>query len=149
MVEDYTSYSSFDQLKSQCTICITIICFYSDVCMKINLLFVVSNDYFISRIECFSFSFYDFVSYCFLALCDVIQTKNHVLRRKGDWRTILRVQNVVRRKHQQLSFQNSSVAQRHVNRHLISIEIRVECRSYQWVKMNRFTFNQFWLECLD
>ncbi len=52
-------------------------------------------------------------------------------------------------KHQKLAFQNSLWPQWKVNSHLVTIEIRVKCSTNQWVKLNRFSFNQFRLERLN
>src|SRR4051812_28090836 len=54
----------------------------------------------------------------------------------------------MRRKHQQLCFHNSSIAQRHVYRHLVTVKVGVERRTYERMQLYSFTFDQFWLECL-
>jgi hypothetical protein len=41
------------------------------------------------------------------------------------------------------------MAQWNVHRHLVTIKVGVERRCYQRVQLDRFTFNQFWLESLD
>ncbi len=33
--------------------------------------------------------------------------------------------------------------------HLVTVEVRVERSTDEWVKLNRFTFDEEWLECLD
>src|ERR1043165_5454052 len=41
------------------------------------------------------------------------------------------------------------MSERYVNRHLVTIEIRVKCGTGQWVQLDRFSFDQFRLERLD
>ena len=36
-----------------------------------------------------------------------------------------------------------------MNGHLVSVKVGVERRTYQRVKLNRTTFDQYWLEGLD
>src|SRR5690606_39625815 len=36
-----------------------------------------------------------------------------------------------------------------MHRHLVTIEVGVERRTNQWVQLNGFTFNKFWLEGLN
>jgi hypothetical protein len=36
-----------------------------------------------------------------------------------------------------------------MNRHLVSVEVGVEGTTYEWVYLNRITFNKYWSECLD
>ena len=36
-----------------------------------------------------------------------------------------------------------------MNRHLVTIEIGIECGTYQWMKLNCFTFYQNRFKCLD
>ncbi len=107
------------------------------------------DDHLFRGIEGHAFTFHDFGIGSFLTLRDVVQTEYHVLRRQGDRRTVLRVENVVRRQHQQLCFQDRGVAQRHVYRHLVTVKVSVERRTHQRVQLDRFTFHQFRLECLD
>src|SRR6478735_5218086 len=94
LVKQYTSNSCVDQFFNQLSI-LTYIGFYFDVCMQVNTLFVVRDDNFIHTVERHALSFHDLITYCFLALGNVVQTEYHVLGRKGDWRTILRVKNIV------------------------------------------------------
>ena len=55
----------------------------------------------------------------------------------------------MRSQHQQLSFQDSARAEWHVNGHLVTIEVGVESRTNEWVKLNCFSFDQLRLEGLD
>ena len=117
--------------------------------MFVQLLFVHGNHHFLHRIEGSSFSFDKMIWCCSATFCNIIKTKNHVLRRYCNWCTIRRIQNVVRGKHQKRCFQNCFMTKWYVNRHLVTVKVSVECSTNEWVKLNRFTFNQFWLECLN
>src|SRR5690606_21873267 len=104
---------------------------------------------FLSRIECQSFS-ENFVVWSRQPFFGhVVQTEYHVLRRNGDRRTIGRVKDVVRCKHQQLCFEDSLWSEWKVNRHLVTVEVSVERRTNEWVQLDSFSFNQLWLERLD
>ena len=117
--------------------------------MQFGTTFIVSDDGFFSTIERQTFTFYWVFSGCLTLFGDVVQSQDHILRRNGNRCTICRVQNVVRCQHQQLSFRYSCVAQRHVNRHLVTIKIRVKTRTNQWVQLNSLALNQLRLESLD
>src|SRR5690606_29210418 len=79
----------------------------------------------------------------------VVKTKYHVLRWHRDRCTVGRVQDVMRSQHQQLRLQNGSVAKWKVNGHLVTVKVSVECRTDQWVQLNRLALNQFRLERLN
>jgi len=51
--------------------------------------------------------------------------------------------------HQHLSFQDRFIAQRQVNRHLVTVEVGIERRTCQRMQLDSLTFNHTWLECLD
>ena len=51
--------------------------------------------------------------------------------------------------HQQLSLEDSLVRQRKVDSHLVTVEVGVEGRTCQRVKLDSLTLNQFRLEGLD
>ena len=53
--------------------------------------------------------------------------------------------DIIKRARFELRFQG----QRHVNRHLVTVEVSVKRRTHQWVQLNRFTFDQYRLERLD
>ena len=82
-------------------------------------------------------------------LGDVVQTQNHVLRRQRDRCAIRGVQDVVRSQHQNLGFEHSSVAQRYVDSHLVTVEVSVESRTHQGVQTDGLTFDELRLECLN
>ena len=78
-----------------------------------------------------------------------VQAKYNVLRRYDDWLTVRWRQYVVSGHHQGTGFELCFQGQRHVYRHLVTIEVSVIGRTHQWVQLNRFTFNQLWLERLN
>src|SRR5690606_16563204 len=131
LVKQYSTYSSVDDLVYQMSGLIEIFCPDLDHGVKIHFLLVVSDHYFFVRVESQSFSFDRSFRSRLSGLGHVIKTKHHILRRYSNRRSICRVQNVVGSKHQKLSFQNSFRPRRKVNRHLVSIEIRVEVGTYQ------------------
>ena len=112
--------------------------------MNIYLTFVISDQSFFRTIECQTFTLGTFSQ-----LSNVIQTENHILCRHSNRGTIGRIQNIVSLKHQHLSFQNSFITQRQVNRHLVTVEVGVERCTCQRVQLDSLTFNHVRLECLD
>ena len=95
MVEKYTTNGCFKEFELQDTRFIPYIGFHLDVSMEVNFPFVVGNDYFFSTVETHSLSFHHINIGIALAFGDVIQTKHHVLRRKGDGCTILWIEDIV------------------------------------------------------
>ena len=80
---------------------------------------------------------------------DVVQTQYHVLGRTDNRFTVGRGQDVVGGHHQRTGFELGFQGQRYVYRHLVTIEVGVECRTHQRVQLDGFTFNQYRLERLD
>ena len=117
--------------------------------MHIHLLLVESDDGFLSRVENRAFALHLDVALALAALGQIIQTQNHILRRNGDRSPVGRVQDVVRSQHQQLRLQNGRIAQRHMDCHLVAIEVGVEGGTAQGVQTHRLPLNQLRLECLD
>ena len=112
--------------------------------MYIDALFIVCNDGFLGTIE---------LQTCTLCartkLGDIVQTEHHVLRRNGDRCTVGRVQNIVRLKHQNLSLKDCLIAQRQMHSHLVAVEVGIERRTSQRMKLNCLTLNHLWLESLN
>src|SRR4029077_13311944 len=54
-----------------------------------------------------------------------------------------------RRQHQNAGFYLRFGRQRNVHRHLVAIEVGVECRADQWVDFNCFAFHEHWLKSLN
>ena len=112
--------------------------------MKVNTFLVVGDVNLLRRVECDTLA-----ESAFAGFGDVVQTKHHILRRNGDRRTVGRVKNVVRTKHQQLCLQNGGVAKRQVNGHLVTVEVGVECRTSKRVQLDSLALNKFRLEGLN
>ena len=60
-----------------------------------------------------------------------------------------RALDVVSRKHEHTCFSLSFVAQRHMNRHLVTVEVSVERGTNKRMQADCLTFNEHGLECLD
>ena len=79
----------------------------------------------------------------------VVQTQDHILRRNDDRRAVCRRQNVVGGHHQNACFKLGFQRERHVNSHLVTVEVSVERRTYERVQLDRFTFDQRGFERLN
>ena len=78
-----------------------------------------------------------------------VQTEDHVLGRDRHRVSERRLQDVVRRQHQDARFRLRTGAQRKVNGHLVAVEVGVVRRADQRVQMDGFAFHQHGLERLD
>jgi len=112
--------------------------------VKVTTTLITGNQSLLRTIECQSLALSTRAN-----LGNIVETKHHILRRNGDRRTISRVQNVVALEHQDLSLQNSLIAQWKVNSHLVTIEVGVERCTCQWVQLDSLTLNHLRLESLD
>ena len=79
----------------------------------------------------------------------VVQAQYDVLRRHDDGITRCWRQNVICRHHQGTRFKLRFERQRHVNRHLVSVEVSVVRRTDKRVKLNGLTFNEHGFERLN
>ena len=79
----------------------------------------------------------------------IIKTQHDILRRHDDWLAVGRAEDVIGRHHQNPRFKLGFKGQRHVNGHLIAIEIGVKGGTNQRVKLNSLTFDQDRLESLN
>ena len=79
----------------------------------------------------------------------VVGSEDHVLCRGRDRGSILRCQNVVHGQHEESGFCLCLYAERNVYRHLVSVEVRVERCTSQRMELDRLTFDQYRLECLN
>ena len=79
----------------------------------------------------------------------VVEAENHILRRHDDRKTVCRMQNVVGRHHQNACFELCFKRQRHVNSHLVTVEVRVKRSTNERVQLDCLTFNQSWFESLN
>src|SRR5665213_2619908 len=80
---------------------------------------------------------------------DVIEAKHDILRRHDDRLAIGRRQDVVGRHHQDARFELGFQRQRHMDRHLVAVEIRVAGGADQRMKLNRLALDQGRLERLN
>ena len=116
----------------------------ADRCVNVALTFVVGNKRFFRTVESEAFTFSSFTQFG-----DIVQTEYHILCGHCDRRTVGWVQDIMWLEHQHLCFQNSFVAQRQVNGHLVTVEVGVECRTCQRVQLDCLAFNHLRLERLD
>ena len=112
--------------------------------MNIYLTFIVSDQRFFRSVECQTFTFCTGTQ-----LSNIVQTKNHILCRHSNRRTVCRIQDIMWLKHQHLCFKNCFITQRQVNSHLVTVKVGVECRTCQRVQLDSFTFDHFRLESLN
>ena len=66
----------------------------------------------------------------------VVGTEDHILRRNGNGTSVNRLQEVVGGKHEESCLSLSLGGQRNVNRHLVAVEVGVECGADQRVKLD-------------
>ena len=74
-------------------------------------------------------------------LGDIIETEHHILRRNGDRRAVGGVENVVRAEHEDLGFEHSLVTEGKMDSHLVTVEVGVESRTGQRVKLDCLTLD--------
>ncbi len=79
----------------------------------------------------------------------VIQAEHHVLGRNDDWLAVRRRQDVVGGHHQHPRLDLRLQRQRHMNRHLIAVEVGIERRAHEGMQLDRLAFDQHRLEGLD
>src|SRR6266849_741064 len=72
----------------------------------------------------------------------VVDAKDHILGRHDDRLAVRRAEDVVGGHHQDPGLHLCFHRQRHVDRHLITVEVRVECGANQRVKLDRFALDQ-------
>ena len=80
---------------------------------------------------------------------EIIEAEHDVLARHDDRRAVGRVQDVVGRHHQHARFELRFERQRHVNGHLVAVEVGVEGGADQRVKLDRLALDEHRLEGLD
>ena len=79
----------------------------------------------------------------------VVQTQHDVLRRHDRGFAVGRKEHIVGGQHQRAGFELCLDRQRHVNRHLVAVEVGVEGRAHQRMQLDRLAFDQHRLESLD
>ena len=108
-----------------------------------NMVFICQYG-FIQALEVFSFS------HCPGSfLCQVVNTQYHILGRNGNRSAVGRLQQVIGGKEHKTAFRLRFHGKRKMHGHLVTVEVRIECGTYQGVKLNRLTFHQNRLKGLD
>ncbi len=79
----------------------------------------------------------------------VVQTEDDVLRRHDDRLAVRGRQDVVRRHHQRARLELRLDRQRHVDGHLVAIEVRVKGRADQRMQLNSLALDEDRFECLN
>ena len=79
----------------------------------------------------------------------VVQTDDHVLRGQGHRTAIRRLQDVVRREHQDAGLGLRLDGQRQVDCHLVTVEVGVERGTHERVQLDGLTLDELRLEGLD
>ena len=79
----------------------------------------------------------------------IVRAEDHVLRRHRDGTTVGRLQQVVGRQHEEARLCLRLCGQRHMDRHLVAVEVGVECRADQRVELDCSALDQYRLECLN
>ncbi|MPM12273.1 hypothetical protein SDC9_58625 [bioreactor metagenome] len=82
-------------------------------------------------------------------LGEEVHADDHVLGRQGDGATVGRLQDVVRRQHQDPGLGLGLRAEREVDGHLVTVEVGVEGRADERVQLDRLALDQLRLERLD
>ena len=112
--------------------------------MHVDDLFVIGDDYFLGAVEL------EAVALCTGTLLgDVVQTQHHILGGNGNRRTVGRIQDVVRAQHQELCLHDGGIAQRQVDGHLVTVEVRIECGTGERMQLDGLALNHARLESLD
>ena len=79
----------------------------------------------------------------------VIETQGHILRRNCNRFSGRRQEDIIRRHHQEFSFQLSFDRKRNINRHLVTVEVGVKRCADERMDTDRFSFDQDRLKRLD
>ena len=79
----------------------------------------------------------------------VVRAEDHILRRHGDGMTVLRAEEVVGREHENTRLSLRLRGQRDVDRHLVAVEVGVECGAAQGVQLERAALDEHGLERLN
>ena len=111
---------------------------------------LICHEHFVKVRKDFSVSLFGIgISFFNTRVCQIVTSQNHVLRRSRDWGAILWRKNVIYGKHKESCLRLSFYRKRHMNRHLVSVKVSVECRTCERMKLNRFTFYENRFECLN
>ena len=81
--------------------------------------------------------------------CEVVAAEDHILCRYCNRLTVLRLQEVVCRKHEESCLCLSLCRKRYVNSHLVSVEVCVKACADERMELDSTAFYEYRLECLD
>ena len=123
LVDEQTTHRSIDHVADRLAI-LDIIDVDLNRSVQVDLTFVVGDRCFLDTIEGIAITLSTWAE-----LGDVVEPEHHVLRGDGNRRTIGRVEDVVRGKHEHLCLEDSFVAKGEVDSHLVTIEVSVEGRT--------------------
>ncbi len=84
-----------------------------------------------------------------LFLGQVIKAKDDILRRRNDRAAVGRRKKIVRGQQLQAAFRLRFQRERHVDRHLVAVEVSVESRTDQRMQGDRLALDEYRLERLD
>ena len=79
----------------------------------------------------------------------VIGTQHHVLRRHSHGPAVRELQQVIGRQHQEAGLGLRLGGKRHMHRHLVAVEVGIECGTNQRMQLQGAALHQNGLECLD
>ena len=115
-----------------------------NACLQINNLMEVCQHSFVNAAEAHAFAFGSFFHHG-----DVVRAQNHILGRYGNRFAVFRCQNVVNGKHQNSCFCLCFRGKRQMHCHLVTVEVGVECCTYQRMQLDCTAFGKDRLECLN
>src|SRR5438445_667402 len=121
----------------------------ADPRLEIDVLVVVGDPHFLRVREQAALAAHRALRRAEPLLGQVVDAEDHVLRGHGDRRAVGRRQDVVGREHQHLRLELGLHRQRHVDGHLVAVEVGVECRADQRVDLDGLALDEDRLEGLD
>src|SRR5437773_4275691 len=121
----------------------------TDARLQVDILVVVGDAHFLGVGEEPTLAAHRALLRAEALLGQVVDAEDHVLRRHRDGRPVGRRQDVVGGQHQDLRLQLRLHGQRHVHRHLVAVEVGVECRADQRVDLDGLALDEDRLEGLD
>ena len=82
-------------------------------------------------------------------LCQIVDSKYHVLRGHRHRTAVRRFQQVVRREQQEPALCLCFHGQGQMNGHLVTVKVCIECSTHQRMQFDRLTFHKDRLKCLN
>ena len=112
--------------------------------MQRNVIILVCKNGFVHRREAHSFT-----GLAISLLCNIVHAQNHILGRNRHRASVRRLQEVVRGQQKEAALCLGLYGQRQMDCHLITVEVRVEGRADQRMKLDCLTLYQDRLESLN